>query len=100
MLDGKEVNEGTRLFLQSWQANKELKKTKRKQKLSEQEEPIFADDHLPNIALTHTNETSSGYAVPPVGAYAKQNKRFTALLAKASERKDVPLNPSGEISTR
>ncbi len=96
MLDGKEVNEATRLFLQSWQANKEMKRAKRKQDSPEDSNRIHGLDPLPNISLSQTHAPDAAYALHPVGPFTKQNRRFTSMMIKTTEKKEIP----GELSIR
>ncbi|XP_065062535.1 protein phosphatase 1 regulatory subunit 42-like [Rhopilema esculentum] len=98
MLDGKEVNEATRLFLQSWQANKDMKRIKRKESRHDSETDGVADtEHgLPRLTMQASLEskgltTEGSFVVRHPGPYSKQNKQFASLLAKASERKGIPL---------
>eukprot|EP00112_Aurelia_sp_Birch-Aquarium-sp1_P020126 Seg5113.1 transcript_id=Seg5113.1/GoldUCD/mRNA.D3Y31 product="Protein phosphatase 1 regulatory subunit 42" protein_id=Seg5113.1/GoldUCD/D3Y31 len=99
MLDGKEVSEATRLFLQSWQANKEMKRAKQKQRL-ESESAIFGVENgqlprVPSLALqqpfdSNTLATEGSFVVHHAGPYTRQNKKFADILSKAAQRKDPP----------
>eukprot|EP00794_Sanderia_malayensis_P004865 gene4865-5504_t len=102
MLDGKEVNEATRLFLQSWQANKEMKKAKRKHDSNHihhgnDDGTMVTEetDRLPSISMSQLTVGDADYALhhPVTGPFTKQNKRFTTMLTKtmmtsATEKKD------------
>ena len=99
MLDGKEVSEATRLFLQSWQANKEMKRAKQKQRLESESAILGVESsqlpRVPSLALqqpfdSNTLATEGSFVVHHAGPYTRQNKKFADILSKAAQRKDLP----------
>lgn len=93
MLDGKEVNEATRLFLQSWQANKELKKAKQKQRQNTTDTDFdMNDDRLPYLGLHHqslaNNPSATESSFPQAGPLTRQNKKIMSIVAKETEGKN------------
>ena len=101
MLDGKEVNEATRLFLQSWQANKELKRARQKQHQNATEfDDDFEqkDERLPNLGIQQQSfeanplAAEGSFIVSHPGPFTKPNKKFMNALNKGTERKDTSGN--------
>ena len=101
MLDGKEVNEATRLFLQSWQANKEMKKAMQKQKEITAEYLVDVpgkDDRLPDVRM-HQDVfdpqplvTEGSFIISHSMSLVKQTKGLLARGNKAPEHKDTTGN--------
>ena len=102
MLDGKEVSEATRLFLQSWQANKEMKRAMQKQR---QDMNDYEDDErnknnrLPDLGLHHHSleavnlAKEASFILPQPESFTRQSKQLTNKLNKEAEQKD----PVGNI---
>ena len=94
MLDGKEVSDATRLFLQSWQANKDMKKTAQKQRQDTTDFVVHLTQkdaerqdrgvHLGTVD-THQLATEGSYFLPQSIPLTKPNK---GLLAKGSKRSE------------
>ena len=97
MLDNKEVNEATRQFLHSWQANKDAKRQQRKH-LRHQDTDLGVHNDLPPLKFPH--QTSDGtYIVQHSGHFPRQNKQFAAILTKAAEAKSRTI-PVADMTTR
>ena len=102
MLDGKEVSEATRLFLRSWQANKEMKKAMKKQQKDMTEilvDLAQKDDQTSNLGVNHHG--SEVYPLVTEGSLIFPHslpltKTTKSMLIKgnnhASECRDTPGN--------
>jgi len=97
MLDGKEVSEATRLFLQSWQANKEMKKTAQKQRKDTTDFVVHLTQkdvgrqdlgvHREKVDM-HSLTAEGSYFLPQSIPLTKPNKRLLAKGKKRSEGDD------------
>jgi len=97
MLDGKEVSEATRLFLQSWQANKEMKKTAQKQRKDTTDFVVHLTQkdvgrqdlgvHRETVDM-HSLTAEGSYFLPQSIPLTKPNKRLLAKGKKRSEGDD------------